>query len=58
MSDLIKTVTDGVMVLTMNRPEPIAWWAHVGGLVAGALLVLVLRRPGVPLFDKGLAKAA
>lgn len=47
-----------MVALTMNRPEPIAWWAHVGGLAAGALLVLVLRRPGVPLFDKGLAKAA
>ncbi len=46
-----------MVALTMNRPEPIAWWAHIGGLVAGALLVLVLRRPGVPLLDKGLAKA-
>ncbi|MHB2169462.1 rhomboid family intramembrane serine protease [Alsobacter sp. R-9] len=25
-----------------------AWWAHVGGFVAGALLVLVLRRPASP----------
>ena len=32
----------------------VAWWAHVGGLVAGALLVLVLRRPGVALFDRDL----
>ena len=32
--------------------EPlVAWWAHVGGMIAGALLVLVLRRPGVKLFD-------
>ena len=31
---------------------PVAWWAHVGGLVAGGLLVLVLRRPGVPLLDR------
>jgi membrane associated rhomboid family serine protease len=27
-----------------------AWWAHVGGLVAGAILVVFLRRPDVPLF--------
>ncbi len=33
----------------------VAWIAHVGGLAAGALLVLVLRRRGVPLFDRGLA---
>ena len=30
----------------------VAWWAHVGGMVAGVLLVLVMRRSGVPLFDK------
>jgi membrane associated rhomboid family serine protease len=32
-------------------PE-VAWWAHVGGIVAGILLILVMRRPGVPLFGK------
>lgn len=32
----------------------VAWIAHVGGLVAGALLVLVMRRPGVALFDSNL----
>jgi membrane associated rhomboid family serine protease len=34
---------------------PIAWWAHIGGLAAGAILILFMRRPGVPLFDQGLA---
>jgi membrane associated rhomboid family serine protease len=29
-----------------------AWWAHIGGLAAGAVLVVFMRRPGVPLFDK------
>lgn len=29
----------------------VSWGAHVGGIVAGALLVLVMRRSGVPLFD-------
>jgi len=29
-----------------------AWWAHIGGLVAGAVLVLFMRQPGVPLFDR------
>ena len=33
----------------------VAWWAHVGGIVTGILLILVLRRPGVPLFDSGTA---
>lgn len=50
-------VTQFVMiVLTASRPEPIAWWAHVGGLVAGAVLVVALRRPGVVLFDRGMTK--
>jgi membrane associated rhomboid family serine protease len=28
-----------------------AWWAHIGGLAAGAALVLLFRRPGVRLFQ-------
>lgn len=31
---------------------PIAWWAHIGGLLAGAILVIFMRRRGVPLFDR------
>jgi len=42
-----------VMVL-LPQAGPVAWWAHIGGLIAGAVLVLFLRRPGVPLFDRGL----
>jgi membrane associated rhomboid family serine protease len=30
--------------------EPIAWWAHVGGVAAGMLLALPFKRPEVPLF--------
>jgi len=36
----------------LSNAEGIAWWAHVGGLAAGALLILFMRRPGVALFDK------
>lgn len=39
------------------QPGPVAWWAHIGGLVAGAALILVLRKPGVYLFDRGLRSA-
>ena len=46
-----------VMVL-VPQVGPVAWWAHIGGLVAGAVLVVFLRRPGVPLFDKGLGAGA
>lgn len=34
--------------------EQISFAAHVGGIVAGALLILVMRRRGVPLFDQGI----
>ncbi len=34
--------------------SPISWWAHIGGLIAGAGLIVLLRRPGVPLFDRDL----
>lgn len=39
-------------IVTAGPDDEVAWWSHVGGLVCGAILVLVLRRPGVPLFDK------
>lgn len=38
----------------LSDAGPVAWSAHVGGMLAGALLVLVLRRRGVVLFDRGL----
>jgi membrane associated rhomboid family serine protease len=28
-----------------------AWWAHIGGMLAGAVLVVLLRRPELRLFD-------
>jgi membrane associated rhomboid family serine protease len=31
---------------------PVAWWAHIGGLIAGGILVIFMRRPGVPLFGR------
>ena len=33
----------------------VAWYAHIGGFAAGALLVVPLRKRGVPLFDRGFA---
>jgi membrane associated rhomboid family serine protease len=43
-----------VVMVFLPQIGPVAWWAHIGGLIAGAVLVVFLRRPGVPLFDKGL----
>jgi len=31
----------------------VAWWAHIGGFLAGVILVIPMRRKGVPLFDRG-----
>lgn len=32
----------------------VAWSAHIGGLLAGCVLVVFMRRRGVPLFDRDL----
>jgi len=34
----------------------VAWWAHIGGFVAGAALIIPMRRKGVPLFDRNIKK--
>ncbi|WP_425105844.1 rhomboid family intramembrane serine protease [Ancylobacter sp.] len=36
--------------LFQSGDEETAWWAHIAGLVAGAVLIVFLRRPGVPLW--------
>jgi membrane associated rhomboid family serine protease len=38
--------------LLFESEENVAWWAHIGGLLAGATLILFMRRRGVVLFDK------
>ena len=43
-----------LVMAALPQIGPVAWWAHIGGLAAGAVLILIMRRPGVPLFDKGL----
>jgi membrane associated rhomboid family serine protease len=39
-------------MIAIGGEDQISWAAHVGGIVAGAVLVLILRRRGVPLLDK------
>jgi membrane associated rhomboid family serine protease len=41
-----------IVMLLLPQAGPIAWWAHIGGLIAGGLLIVLLRRPGVVLFDQ------
>jgi len=42
--------------LFMATPESaeIAWWAHIGGFLIGAVLIVPLRRKALPLFDRKL----
>ena len=39
-----------VIMVALPQVGLTAWWAHIGGLCAGAALVIVMRRRGVPLF--------
>ncbi|SOE16635.1 membrane associated rhomboid family serine protease [Hoeflea halophila] len=39
-------------MLVTDIDGDVSWAAHVGGMIAGAALVLVFRRSGVPLFDR------
>ena len=43
-----------VVMIAVADVGPTAWWAHIGGLIAGAVLILFMRRPGVRLFDRGV----
>ncbi len=47
-------VATQVVMVMLPQTGPVAWWAHIGGLAAGAFLVLFFRRPGVVLFDRNL----
>jgi membrane associated rhomboid family serine protease len=41
-----------IVMALLPAQGPVAWFAHIGGLIAGAILVVFLRRPGVPLFRR------
>ena len=45
------------MVFAMAE-DSVSWAAHIGGFFAGALIVLVLRRRGLPLFDREIVTPA
>ncbi len=44
------------LMLMIDTENQISWAAHAGGILAGAALVVILRRRDVPLFDKRLEK--
>ncbi|MSO91800.1 MAG: rhomboid family intramembrane serine protease [Rhodospirillales bacterium] len=37
--------------IASNTGGGVAWWAHIGGFVAGAILIIPMRHRDVPLFD-------
>jgi membrane associated rhomboid family serine protease len=47
---LILWVAFQFLMIAIGGDDEVSWAAHVGGIVAGAVMVLVLRRREVPLF--------
>lgn len=43
-----------IAMMLLAEDGEISWAAHVGGIVAGAILVVLLRRRGVLLFDRAI----
>jgi hypothetical protein len=46
-------VATQLFMILINRGDQVAWWAHVGGILAGCLLIVPMRRPSIALFDRG-----
>ena len=46
-----------VFLAVTSLDPSVAWWAHIGGLIAGAILVIFMRQNGVELFQKPPAEA-
>lgn len=40
------------VMIVIDRQGGISWAAHVGGIIAGAILVVLMKRREVPLFDR------
>jgi len=41
-----------IISLVGSETDDVAWWAHLGGLAAGIILIPFFKRPGVPFFDR------
>ncbi|SFJ30869.1 rhomboid family intramembrane serine protease [Aerobium aerolatum] len=43
-------------MLAIMGEDEVSWAAHVGGILAGAILVVLLRRRGVPIFNREIVR--
>ena len=43
-----------IAYVVLDAGGNVAWWAHIGGFVAGVILVVPFRRKHIPLFDRGV----
>ncbi|KQV24374.1 hypothetical protein ASC97_26065 [Rhizobium sp. Root1203] len=49
---LVLWIGQQFVMLALDPDGGVSWGAHVGGIVAGGLLVVIMRRRGVPLLDR------
>ena len=40
-----------ILYVEAHIPSGVAYWAHLGGALAGALLIIAMKQPHVRLFD-------
>lgn len=41
-----------ILMFTVGGQEQVSWACHIGGIITGAVLVVLLKRRDVPLFDR------
>jgi membrane associated rhomboid family serine protease len=47
-----------VLMLAGGDDSNISWATHVGGMICGAILIIIMKRPEVPLFDRRIVTPA
>lgn len=53
LTQLVMVLTQSILQRGTPQADYVAWWAHIGGLLAGAVLIVFMKRSDVPLFDRG-----
>jgi membrane associated rhomboid family serine protease len=51
---LLLWVASQFAMLAWGGDEHVSWPAHVGGIIAGAVLIVIFKRRNVPLFDRAI----